>query len=134
MKWAMLTALLVCESTAFFLPAIVRGLSPRSNALVERRDFRHRCCCVAVDNNEEDATDEHNPGTSDIDEAGISDADLEKLIKGLEHGSSRSTPRSGAGRRGDLDEMKMIHLLRKQLGEEDFYKVFDPRNPRIGEL
>lgn len=54
----------------------------------------------------QDATDEHNPGTSDIDEAGISDADLEKLIKGLEHGSSRSTPRSGAGRRGDLDEVK----------------------------
>lgn len=31
-------------------------------------------------------------------------------------------------------QMKMIKLLRKQLGEEDFNKVFDPRNPRIGEI
>lgn len=56
----------------------------------------------------QDATDEHDPGSSDTDEVGISDADLEKLMKGLEHGSSRSTSRRGAARRGDLDEVIIV--------------------------
>lgn len=49
MKWAILPALLVCEATAFFLPAITQGLSPRSNFLVERCEFRHICAGVEND-------------------------------------------------------------------------------------
>lgn len=60
---------------------------------------------------EQDATDEHDLGTTDADDAGISDVDLEKLMKGLEHGSSRSTSRSGAARRGDLDEVMTVRQL-----------------------
>lgn len=31
-------------------------------------------------------------------------------------------------------QMKLIMALRKRMGEEDFYTVFDPRNPRIGDV
>lgn len=51
---------------------------------------------------------EHDPETSDADEGGISDADLAKMMRGLEHGSSRRSTRSGAARRGDLDEVILL--------------------------
>lgn len=48
-------------------------------------------------------------GLAHADEAGeeISDAEVEKLIKALEHGSSRNTSRGGATRRGEMDEVRV---------------------------
>lgn len=31
-------------------------------------------------------------------------------------------------------QTKLLMALRRQLGDEDFYTIFDPRNPVIGEL
>lgn len=49
--------------------------------------------------------EEDDPGKSEADDVEIANAELEKLMKGLEHGSSRDTARGRASRRGDMDEV-----------------------------
>lgn len=38
----------------------------------------------------------------------MENAELEKLIEGFEHGSSRDSARGRAGRRGDMDEVSDV--------------------------
>eukprot|EP00752_Nemacystus_decipiens_P002119 g2022.t1 len=128
---AVLVALLICKATAFFSGSLIA--LRRTNFLVE--ESQRQCGPIlARPADQEDATEEDDPESSEADQIDMIDTELAKLMKGLEHGSSRETARGRAGRRGDMDEMKIIMLLRQQMGEEDFYQVFDPRNPRIGDV
>ncbi|CAM9106931.1 unnamed protein product [Ectocarpus fasciculatus] len=145
MKWVTLGALLLCKTSAFLLPGVVRvGPSRTANSLLERREARHAAgrviACTAKDEGNKDIAEEDDPldlNLDDFSEADISDAELDKMLQAVEHGISRHKPKpsqSGAGGRGEIDEAKMIMLLRQKMGEEDFYAVFDPRNPRIGDV
>lgn len=53
--------------------------------------------------------DEDDSESTEADEMEMANAEIEKLMKGLEHGSSRDTAvRGRAGRRGDTDEVSGI--------------------------
>ncbi|CAM9509968.1 unnamed protein product [Ectocarpus sp. 4 AP-2014] len=145
MRWATLGALLLCKASAFHLPGVVRvGPSRRANSVLERREARHAAgrvlACTAKDEGDKGVADEDDPldlNLYDFSEAEITDAELDKMLQAVEHGISRHKSKaldSKAGQRGEVDEAKMIMLLRQKMGKEDFYAVFDPRNPRIGDV
>lgn len=58
----------------------------------------------------QDLTSEDDPESSEADEMEMANAELEKLLKGFEHGSSKNT-RGRAGRRDDMDEVSGIGAL-----------------------
>ena len=56
-------------------------------------------------------TSEDDPESSEEVDTEMIDAELEKLMKGLEHGSSSNTTRGRAGRRGEMDEVSGVLVL-----------------------
>eukprot|EP00611_Tribonema_gayanum_P031913 TRINITY_DN9359_c0_g1_i1.p1 TRINITY_DN9359_c0_g1~~TRINITY_DN9359_c0_g1_i1.p1 ORF type:complete len:130 (-),score=26.34 TRINITY_DN9359_c0_g1_i1:167-556(-) len=62
-------------------------------------------------------------------------AELTALLASLNLGhlgQESQDDRDSANAKSDLEERQMI-ALRRKLGEEDFRRIFDPRNPFIGE-
>ncbi|CAM9345425.1 unnamed protein product [Ascophyllum nodosum] len=84
----------------------------------------------------QDSNTDANPIEDDSTDvsAGVPDFDLEELMKGLNIGSPRKTSGASSTVGSEINEMKLIMALRKQMGEEDFKAIFDCRNPRIGDL
>lgn len=60
----------------------------------------------------------------------MANAELEKLVKGFEHGSSRDSARSRAGRRGDMDEVSGIAAVLEPHSRSNVELVLD--GPTLG--
>ncbi|CAM9217064.1 unnamed protein product [Discosporangium mesarthrocarpum] len=79
---------------------------------------------------------EHSEGSSEgkVDTPETMGGDeLQDLLASLNLGSLGKSVSKKQRTRSDIDEVQVINSLRKELGEEDFRRIFDPRNRFIGE-